>query len=104
MNVPTVETDGVNTLFLGNYFGLIKSLTREQKIQLAEKITQEIAKTTDEHINDMDLVDKFCGAWKPVKDADKIITEIRTSRNFNRTIEKHFYRLSSIAIENWIVR
>jgi hypothetical protein len=87
MNVSTVETDDVNTVFLDNYFGLIKGLTREQKIQLAAKLTHEIAETTDEHTHDMDLVDKFCGAWKSEKDADEIIAEIRAARNFTRTIE-----------------
>jgi hypothetical protein len=72
---------------LENYLGLTKGLTREQKIQLAAKLTHEIAEATDDHTTDMDLVDKFCGAWKSEKDADEIITEIRASRNFNRTIE-----------------
>jgi phenylpyruvate tautomerase PptA (4-oxalocrotonate tautomerase family) len=83
MSAPTVKIDDVNTLFLDNYLGLIKGLTREQKIQLAARLTHDIAETTNEHINDMDLVDKFCGAWKSEKDADEIITEIRTARNFN---------------------
>jgi hypothetical protein len=75
------------TAFLDNYFGLMKSLSREHKIQLAAKLTQEIAEEADGHTDEMVLVDKFCGAWKSEKNADEIIAEIHADRTFTRIIE-----------------
>lgn len=79
-----MKTTELNTALLDNYFGLIKNLSPEIKINLIEKI----AKTLKSNItsNKSSLTDAF-GAWKSKKSADEIITELRENRNFNRQIE-----------------
>jgi hypothetical protein len=79
-----MKTTDLNTTLLDNYFGLIRNLSPEIKIDLIEKI----AKTLKGNItsNKSSLTDAF-GAWKSKKSADEIITELRENRNFNRQIE-----------------
>jgi hypothetical protein len=79
----------VNTVsLLDNYLGLMKGLNREYKIQLAARLTREIAEEKDDHTNKMDIVDKFCGVWQSEKSADEIVAAIDADRTFTRTIEK----------------
>ena len=79
-----MKTKDINTALLDNYFGLIRNLSPEIKINLIEKI----AKTLKGNItsNKSSLTDAF-GAWKSKKSADEIIIELRENRNFNRQIE-----------------
>jgi len=90
MKTIALETGNTaNTVsLLDNYLGLMKGLNREYKIQLAAKLTREIAEEKDDHTNAMDIVDKFCGVWKSKKSADEIVAEIRADRAFTRTIER----------------
>jgi hypothetical protein len=76
-----------NSFLLDNYWGLIKNLDREQKIQLAARLTHEIAEADNSPADPAALVDRFCGAWQSVQNADKIAAEIRSGRTFTRTIE-----------------
>lgn len=80
-----MKTKELNTKLLENYFGLIRNLSPEIKINLIEKI----AKTLKENIssNKTSINDAF-GGWKSDKSADEIISEIRENRNFNRQIEQ----------------
>jgi hypothetical protein len=87
MNTMTLETENAKAALLDNYFGLMKGLSREHKMQLAAKLTNEIAAESDGHTGEIDMVDKFCGAWKSEKDADEIIAEIHADRTFTRVIE-----------------
>jgi hypothetical protein len=87
METIALETGNTASL-LDNYLGLMKGLNREYKIQLAAKLTREIAEEKDDHANAMDIVDKFCGVWKSKKSADEIVAEIRADRAFTRTIER----------------
>jgi predicted metal-binding transcription factor (methanogenesis marker protein 9) len=73
-----------NTIVLDNYLGLLKSLSKENKLKLVEKLIHEITKEADKK---EDVVDKFFGAFKSDKSAEEIIAEIRGSRSFNRTLE-----------------
>jgi hypothetical protein len=74
-----------NTVVLDNYLGLLKGLSRENKIKLVARLTRDIAEETDK--KGEEVVDKFFGAFKSNKPTDEMIAEIRKSRNFNRTIE-----------------
>jgi hypothetical protein len=74
-----------NTVVLDNYLGLLKGLSRENKIKLVAELTREIAEETDK--KGEEVIDKFFGAFKSSKAADEMIAEIRASRNFNRTVE-----------------
>lgn len=69
---------------IDNYFGLMRGLSTEYKIKLIAKLSNSIVEevTKKEH-----LVDKYYGAFKSEKSAEEIISEIRDSRTFNRSIE-----------------
>ncbi len=79
-----MKTTDLNKSLLDNYFGLIRNLSPEIKLELIEKI----AKTLKGNItnNKSSLTEAF-GAWKSKKTADEIIIELRNNRNFNRQIE-----------------
>jgi predicted metal-binding transcription factor (methanogenesis marker protein 9) len=73
-----------STILIDNYFGLLRSLSKENKLRLIDKLSKSIV---DEAAKDENLADKFFGAFKSEKSAEDIITEIRNSRTFTRTIE-----------------
>jgi len=73
-----------NTVLIDNYYGLLSSLSKENKIRLIAKLSNSII---EESTEDENVVDNFFGAFKSEKSAEELIKEIRESRIFNRTIE-----------------
>jgi len=73
-----------SSILIDNYFGLLKGLSTEYKIKLIAKLSNSILEEVKETKS---LEDKFYGAFKSKKNAEEIISEIRESRIFNRTIE-----------------
>jgi hypothetical protein len=73
-----------NTVLIDNYYGLLSSLSKENKIKLIAKLSNSINEEASKNEN---VVDKFFGAFKSEKSAEELIREIRESRIFNRTIE-----------------
>lgn len=73
-----------NTVLIDNYYGLLSSLSKEDKIRLIAKLSNSII---EESADTENVVDKFFGAFKSGKNAEELIKEIRESRIFNRTIE-----------------
>jgi len=73
-----------NTIMIDNYFGLLRSLSKENKLKLIAKLSNSMIEDVNENEN---VVDRFFGAFKSDKSAEEIIKEIRDSRTFNRTIE-----------------
>jgi hypothetical protein len=73
-----------NTIMIENYYGLLRSLSKENKLKLIAKLSNSMI---EEVVEDETLVDRFFGAFKSDKSAEEIIQEIRESRTFNRTIE-----------------
>jgi predicted metal-binding transcription factor (methanogenesis marker protein 9) len=73
-----------STILIDNYFGLLSSLSRENKIKLIAKLSNSIVDEVPEKEN---VVDRFFGAFKSDKSAEEIINDIRESRTFNRKIE-----------------
>lgn len=73
-----------NAALIDNYFGLLSSLSRENKIKLIAKLSNSIV---DEVSEREDVVDKFFGAFKSNKSAEEIVNDIMSSRTFNRKIE-----------------
>jgi hypothetical protein len=51
-----------STVVLDNYLGLLKGLSRENKIKLVAKLTRGIAEETDKKKEE--VIDKFFGAFK----------------------------------------
>jgi len=73
-----------NAILIENYFGLLNSLSRENKIKLIARLSNSIL---DEISEEENVIDRFFGAFKSDKSAEEIINEIRDSRTFTRTIE-----------------
>jgi len=73
-----------STVLIDNFFNLISSLSRENKIKLIAKLSNAIV---NESPKDENTVDKFFGAFKSEKSAEEIINEIRESRKFDRKLE-----------------
>jgi len=69
---------------IDNYFGLIDSLTGENKIKLMARLSASIAEEKEE---EKDVVDMFFRAFKSKESAEEIISKIRAGRSFNRKIE-----------------
>jgi hypothetical protein len=79
-----------NSVMLDNYFGLLKGLSRENKIKLAAGLINDVAEDTGEKPN---VINRFFGAFQSDKSAEEMIDEIRESRNFSQTalVEKRAY-------------
>ena len=75
-----------SNVLIDNYFGLLRGLSKETKLQLISKLSNSMIEKVDENES---LVDRFFGAFKSEKSAEEIIKEIRESRTFNRTIESY---------------
>ncbi|MGV8136577.1 MAG: hypothetical protein AB2L20_15315 [Mangrovibacterium sp.] len=69
---------------IDNYFGLLRNLSRENKIKLIAKLSNSIVDEVSEKEN---VIDRFFGAFKSDKSAEEIIKDISDSRRFNRKIE-----------------
>ncbi len=69
---------------IDNYFGLLRSLSRENKIKLIAKLSNSIIDEVSEKEN---VIDRFFGAFKSDKSAEEIIKNIKDSRRFNRKVE-----------------
>jgi len=74
----------LNTVLIDNYYGLLSSLSKENKIRLIAKLSNSII---EDSIEDENIVDNFFGSFKSEKSAEELINEIRESRIFNRTVE-----------------
>ena len=68
-----MKTSDLNTKLLENYFGLIRNLSPEIKINLIEKIANTLKGNISS--NNTSINDAF-GGWKSEKSADEIISEI----------------------------
>jgi hypothetical protein len=73
-----------NAIMIENYYGLLRSLSKENKLKLIAKLSNSMI---EEVVEDETLIDRFFGAFKSDKSAEEIIQEIREGRTFNRTIE-----------------
>jgi hypothetical protein len=75
-----------NAVVVKNYFNPLRSLSREDKINLVAMLTNEIARETETKVENKDVVNRFFGAFQSDKSAEEMIDEIRSSRKFNRKI------------------
>ncbi len=66
-----MKSDASTTL-IDNYFGLLSSLSREDKIKLIARLSNSIV---DEVSEKEDVVDRFFGAFKSDKSAEEIIND-----------------------------
>jgi len=68
---------------IDNYFGLLSSLSKENKIKLIARLSNSIVDEVSEKEN---VVDRFFGAFKSDKSAEEIINDIKGSRTFKSKI------------------
>ncbi len=66
------------------YFGFLKNLNSDSKLDLISKLSQSLKET--ETLPEITLQSLF-GAYKSDETGEEIITELRASRVFNRNIE-----------------
>lgn len=78
-----MEAKGIN--IADNFFGLIKNLSADMKIELIGMISNSIKKTKKNQQDDS--WKKLFGAWESDESAEEIIEAIRSSRYTNRQIE-----------------
>jgi len=62
-----------NAIMIENYYGLLRSLSKENKLKLIAKLSNSII---EEVVEDETLVNRFFGAFKSDKSAEEIIQEI----------------------------
>ncbi len=79
-----MNTASQNINLADYYFGFLKNLNPNSKLDLISKLSQSL-KNKDQ-VADTSLQSLF-GAYKSEETADEMIAEIRNSRVFNRNIE-----------------
>ena len=72
------------TILIDNYYGLLRSLSKENKLRLIARLSNSLI---EEEVQNENVIDRFFGTFKSDKSAEEIIKEIRESRTFNREIE-----------------
>jgi len=80
-----MKTIDVNTSIIDGYIKLLDSLSPSSKLDLISKLTDSIKSDIGDKKN---TFKKAFGAFHSKKDAQQIISEIRSSRTFNRKIEE----------------
>jgi len=73
-----------NNKLIDTYLELLKNLDPKVKLDLINKLSLSVKKDLS---NKKSSFNKAFGAWDKDDDAEKIISEISKSRNFNRIIE-----------------
>lgn len=79
-----MDTSSQNINIADYYFGFLKNLNQNSKLDLISKLSQSLKK--ENNVSDTSLQSLF-GAYKSEEAADEIIAGIRNSRVFNRNIE-----------------
>lgn len=66
------------------YFELLRNLNADSKIELISKLTQSLKKSENDQETSLE---SLYGAYKSDETAEDIISQIRSSRTFNRNTE-----------------
>ena len=66
------------------YFGILKNLNSESKLDLISKLSQSLKASRTDHKTSLKSI---FGSYKSEDTAEEIIAELRTSRVFKRNIE-----------------
>lgn len=75
----------INNTLVEGYLQLLENLSPSNKLDLISKLTLSIKKEKDSKNKSFY---KAFGAWESKQSADEIISNIRKSRTFTRTVEK----------------
>ena len=74
----------IEKLSLENYFGLLKNLSSEVKLDLIEQLSSSLKE--DIALGGKSKKRAF-GLWQSDESADEIVQKLKDDRNFNRKIE-----------------
>lgn len=78
-----MKTVDINTSLFDNYFGLLKNLSPEVKLDLIERLSKTLKV---DFKSEKKVLKEAFGRWKSEKSADEIISDLRSNRSFNRQI------------------
>lgn len=79
-----MKAANLNFNLIDSYLGLLKNLSPKSKLELISKLSDSLKgskKPTDKSLSDL------YGAFVSKKSADEIMTELKSSRTFNRKTE-----------------
>ena len=79
-----MKTTDINTALIESYFGLIRNLSPEIKLDLIAKLTRTLK---GDFATENKSIKSAFGAWESDKSADEIILELREDRSFGRQLE-----------------
>ena len=77
-----MNTINLNNRSIENFFSFLYRMDTKSKKKLIIKLTESIEEPKAKQIN----LGSLFGSWKDSRDSDLIISEIRSSRNNNRSI------------------
>jgi hypothetical protein len=80
-----MRTTNLNINVIDNYFGLLKNLSIDNKLELISKLSNSMKSSKKEESSSLS---SLYGAFKSKKSADELIKDIRESRTFNRKREE----------------
>jgi hypothetical protein len=74
---------------IDSYLGLLENLSPDNKLELISKLSDSLksSKKQTEKNSDKSL-DDICGAFIFDKSSDELISDLKSSRNFNRKIKE----------------
>jgi hypothetical protein len=81
-----MKATDINTTLIDNYFSFLKDLSADAKLQLIVRLSKSM-KTSTKAKKEV-LLNSLYGSWESEESADEIIAELKSSREFNRRIEK----------------
>lgn len=74
-----------NSIIIEGYLKLLNYLSRDSKLELISRLTLSLKKGDVD--NKMSFFDSF-GGWQSTGSSEKLVSEIKSSRNFNRKTER----------------
>lgn len=80
-----METIDINTTLIEGYLRMLDNLSANNKLDLISKLTLSVKNDLNDKKKSFY---KAFGAWESRQSADEIIEDIRSSRTFNRQLEK----------------
>jgi len=81
-----MKATDINTTLIDNYFSFLKDLSADAKLELIARLSKSM-KTSTKAKKEV-LLNSLYGSWESEESADEIIAELKSSREFNRRIEK----------------
>lgn len=76
-----MKSSGINSIIIEGYLKLLNYLSRDSKLELISRLTLSLKKGDVD--NKMSFFDAF-GGWQSTGSSEKLVSEIKSSRNYNR--------------------